>query len=315
MEKIWEFTKKYNEIGKEYRFFQGKKKKILKGIMKKYKLDEEYEISILKSNGKVITNYLSPLINTNLIKMIFILRGKCRVILNGSERELVVSKGDIIIYRATEELKNAFFNSDNLESITLDIYLDKFNKNLFKLASKDKVLKWDNKVLNILDNRQFSIGKSNSEIDRITNYIVKAEVNDIEKYLRFKVMVFQLFLSVLDLKSKNFQNSRKMIDFEKKVFEIKKSIGEYDFLNMPSVKELCSKLGISYYQIKEIFEEIEGMSLSKYIQKLKMEYAKKLIEKNELSIIEIAYEVGYENPSKFSKAFKNYFGILPSKYL
>ena len=33
-----------------------------------------------------------------------------------------------------------------------------------------------------------------------------------------------------------------------------------------------------------------------------------------LTILEIAYEVGYENPSKFSKVFKKYYGLLPSKF-
>ena len=32
------------------------------------------------------------------------------------------------------------------------------------------------------------------------------------------------------------------------------------------------------------------------------------------SRMEIANEIGYENPSKFSEAFKSYFEILPREY-
>lgn len=34
-----------------------------------------------------------------------------------------------------------------------------------------------------------------------------------------------------------------------------------------------------------------------------------------LSIAEIAYEVGFKDPKYFSKAFKEEFGVLPSKYV
>ena len=45
-----------------------------------------------------------------------------------------------------------------------------------------------------------------------------------------------------------------------------------------------------------------------------MEYAKKLLETTDINILDIAIEIGYENPSKFSIAFKKIFGILPNKY-
>lgn len=54
--------------------------------------------------------------------------------------------------------------------------------------------------------------------------------------------------------------------------------------------------------------------MSRYIQKKKMEYAKMLLETTNTNILDIAIEIGYENPSKFSIAFKKNFGILPNKY-
>ena len=63
-----------------------------------------------------------------------------------------------------------------------------------------------------------------------------------------------------------------------------------------------------------MFKDIEKISISEYIVKQKMHYAKKLLDEGNLTILEIAYEVGYENPSKFSKVFKKYYGMLPSKF-
>ncbi len=60
--------------------------------------------------------------------------------------------------------------------------------------------------------------------------------------------------------------------------------------------------------------KVENISLFRYMTKLKMEYSRLLLTTTDKSITEIAYEVGYENPSKFSESFKNFFGILPSKF-
>ena len=45
-----------------------------------------------------------------------------------------------------------------------------------------------------------------------------------------------------------------------------------------------------------------------------MEYSKILLKETNKSILQISNEIGYENPSKFSRAFQKYCGVLPSKY-
>ncbi len=52
----------------------------------------------------------------------------------------------------------------------------------------------------------------------------------------------------------------------------------------------------------------------KYLTHVRMQEAKKLIEKNSNSLFDIAIRVGYEDVSSFSKLFKNHFGISPQIY-
>jgi AraC-like DNA-binding protein len=40
-----------------------------------------------------------------------------------------------------------------------------------------------------------------------------------------------------------------------------------------------------------------------------------LLEKSQLSIASVAYEVGFNNPTYFSKVFKEAYGMLPSEYV
>ena len=98
------------------------------------------------------------------------------------------------------------------------------------------------------------------------------------------------------------------------VNRIKYIINDSPIENIPKVKELCEMLSLSRYQMNILFEKSEGIGILEYIQKKKMEYSKILLKETNKSILNISNEIGYENPSKFSRAFSKYYGILPSKY-
>ena len=64
-----------------------------------------------------------------------------------------------------------------------------------------------------------------------------------------------------------------------------------------------------------IFKKEKGCSLSKYLTQTRLEQAKKyLTEYPDKTLIEIAESIGYSDVYYFSKNFKKYYGISPSKY-
>lgn len=79
-----------------------------------------------------------------------------------------------------------------------------------------------------------------------------------------------------------------------------------------SKKEVEEILNYSHRNIQRLFKRFFNETISSYQKRLKLENAfKKLIYTSE-SIGSIAYEVGYENPAAFNKAFKNEYKISPS---
>ncbi|MCQ2523873.1 MAG: helix-turn-helix transcriptional regulator [Lachnospiraceae bacterium] len=66
--------------------------------------------------------------------------------------------------------------------------------------------------------------------------------------------------------------------------------------------------------LKSLFKETYGDSIASHIKEHRMEYASTLLTSTDLSLNEISRNVGYESQSKFSSAFKETFGMLPSEY-
>ncbi len=80
-----------------------------------------------------------------------------------------------------------------------------------------------------------------------------------------------------------------------------------------SVSSLSSEIGVSRPQLYRMMMKITGRSPGNFIRYLKMHKALSLIREENLNISQIALEVGYSNPSYFSKCFQERFGVMPSK--
>ena len=77
---------------------------------------------------------------------------------------------------------------------------------------------------------------------------------------------------------------------------------------------LSEKFNISPTKLKKDFKILAGYSIFKYFQIEQMKFAKKVIQNNDLKVKEIARDIGYENASKFSIAFKKVHKFSPKEF-
>lgn len=76
----------------------------------------------------------------------------------------------------------------------------------------------------------------------------------------------------------------------------------------------AEKYFYSLNYLSKIFTKLVGCSFTKYLIDFRMEKAKQLLKKNELTLSGVAFNVGYSNYCHFSKIFKKYVGCSPQKY-
>lgn len=87
----------------------------------------------------------------------------------------------------------------------------------------------------------------------------------------------------------------------------------YNYMRELSVGELARTFGFDRSYLYKVFKERYGMGLKEYITRVRMQNAARLLEEG-FSVTEAAAMVGYPDPFNFSKAFKAYYGLPPSKY-
>ena len=77
---------------------------------------------------------------------------------------------------------------------------------------------------------------------------------------------------------------------------------------------LCSQLNISESQLYRKLKAISGKNISLFIRGVRLSAAKNLIETTTVSISQIAYQCGFNDPAWFSRIFKKEFGTSPGKF-
>jgi AraC family transcriptional regulator len=81
-----------------------------------------------------------------------------------------------------------------------------------------------------------------------------------------------------------------------------------------SLATLANIAGMSEYHFNRLFRKATGMPPSQYQIRLRIDTARRMLRETDASIVAIANEVGYANPSHFAQLFRKETGLTPSDY-
>lgn len=88
-----------------------------------------------------------------------------------------------------------------------------------------------------------------------------------------------------------------------------------DHYNQNITLELAAEqVGLNPAYFSTLFKKETGINFSNYLMNLKIENAKLLLKNSNLSLINIAVEIGFDNQSYFSNVFKKATGMTPKQY-
>ena len=310
-------VKKINEgFGKKYLINgQKKSKEKLKGTLERYCLSEEYELVLLKTRGKMKQKLFNPRSKLEIFRIVHCINGEL-IFESDNEKEKKryrLKKEDVIIQRRSPDIKLYNLEGNDFECMIIEFYIEKLRSNLMEIIRENDVENWEDENIKKFEKGIYYNTSVTKEIKNLLNEIQHiSNVSNINKYLEFKSKVVHILTVILE-HQKNYLKGTTLSTNEI-VNRIKYIIDDSPIENIPKVKELCEMLSLSRYQMNILFEKSEGIGILEYIQKKKMEYSKILLKETNKSILHISNEIGYENPSKFSRAFSKYYGILPSKY-
>ncbi|HWM46105.1 MAG TPA: helix-turn-helix domain-containing protein [Xanthobacteraceae bacterium] len=80
------------------------------------------------------------------------------------------------------------------------------------------------------------------------------------------------------------------------------------------LEQMIRRSGLAERTFKRRFTNATGLSPIAYVQRLRIEDAKRRLERTEASVDEVSWQVGYEEPAFFRRLFKRVTGLTPGSY-
>lgn len=89
---------------------------------------------------------------------------------------------------------------------------------------------------------------------------------------------------------------------------------EVDPVTISTSQFIAQEVGQEYHYLSGLFSSLEGMTIEHYLILQKIERAKELLKYGELTLSEIAYQLGYSSVQHISGQFKQITGMTPSAF-
>ena len=223
-----------------------------------------------------------------------------------------MSAGDLSIGSMMRKKSSSCFPLNHYHGITIIINLDEI---LPEVRQVMELLNIDLQHIQkyICEDNRCCIMRANPSIEHIFSELYHIREQRKEGYMKIKILELLLFLSDLNTAEEVLQRNY----YNQSQVALIKSVAAYiveDLTVHHTIEQLSQKFKISTTALKNCFRGVYGTSIYSYLRTYRLQTAQKMLLETKLTVTEIANEVGYGNPNKFTSAFKEIYGVSPTEF-
>ncbi len=227
-------------------------------------------------------------------------------------RYTYVSAGDMQVDCRENHTNDFFFPLSHYHGLTIIIDMEKTDHGVLKLMD-DFTVDMNRLKEKFCPGESHFIMRAGAQIDRIFSELYDLPEKVRKTYIKIKIMELLLFLDNLEVPNTGDERGyyyKSQVEKIKEMVHLQTS----DLSTWYTLEELSQKFSFPLTGMKQCFKGIYGCSMADYMKTYRMNAAAEMLLDTDKTIIEIASSVGYENPGKFSAAFKSKMGLTPSEY-
>lgn len=226
----------------------------------------------------------------------------------------VLQEGDLLIIKPF-----ALHSVNQINNINMKWNTMVFNINMLNSAVTDGCLiKYFAPILNNEHELPIIIKNGYGGYSELLNVILEIFYCYNSKAFAFELELKSLLYHFFNLLYKyNLITKNKSIPISNEVIIRIKSALNYIHNNYKkelSVKDIAKSCNFSEFHFMRFFKQHIGMTCIEYINTYRLEAASKLLAATDKSIMEIAFEAGFNNVSYFNKLFKTNYRLTPKEF-
>jgi len=248
-------------------------------------------------------------VKKNIIHFYFCLEGSAVFEFGPHYSREIQKQQNYFFYNPEKELPFMLNLSTGSKMVFLSIALESLHKLFVHEALP--FLKGENANRKFYDEREIP-----ANLYVVLNQLFTVQISELSEKLYYQAKAMELLSLYFSTKKPNTESCPFLNDQEtvRKIKHAKEHLLK-NLESPPSLKELAKFAGLNEYQLKMGFKEIYGNTVYGYLLDHKLDHSRALLDSHKFQVNEVAYEIGYTNPSHFIAAFRKKFGITPKKYL
>lgn len=235
--------------------------------------------------------------------------GRCECLF-GEHQYCYMSAGDVSFCSLQENSHQSEFPTSHYQGITVTVDFSGITEELRTVL---KLLSVDLEQIRARGRmREFTIIRANETVDHIFSELYTIPEGIRHGYIRVKVLELLLVLTALD----PTQQPEYAHFSEGQIADVKRvhAFLMEHFAEHYTIEELSERFDFSPTVLKRCFKGVYGDSIYAYMKRYRLQVAERLLQEGELTVGEIATQVGYLNPNKFTSAFCAEYGMPPTSY-
>jgi len=274
---------------------------LINNLIRSYELD--FTIGIGSVHENIFRNAIKSFDNAKKALSLKFFNSRKKV-LSYSDINLCHTRKKFLDYEQLEELKKSIRNCDSTKmEILVGNYFEELKSGNYLLPSQfiDLVI---HTVADVIKSIQSVTGE-----DFYNDFILEKKdlLKKCEDYSSLKKEVINILNYIITQNNADSRGHKKIITI------CKKYIDEH-YMDDLSLDYMSEKFNLNANYFSTFFKNNTGVKFTDYLQSIRMNKAKELLERTDLRIYEIAEKVGYHDVKYFIKVFKKEFNTSPDEY-
>lgn len=219
--------------------------------------------------------------------------------LSCKNKEYTIEPGDLLLFNPRDNHTCEQIDGKTLDYRCINIQPDTMSKAVFEITGKEYLPYFTSQVM---------FHSELVAVLRELHQMVMEEEKDFRKEEIFFLLLEQLIHEYTEqaVQTKNTGQSAEI----KAICEFL----EMHYMENITLDDLCKLTGLSKYYMIRSFTKQKGISPYSYLETIRIDKAKKLLEEGVLPI-DVALQTGFTDQSHFSNFFKEFIGLTPKQYM
>ncbi len=225
------------------------------------------------------------------------------------EESCFLAPGDLSVSRPDAGVRQARFPTGHYHGITVRIDTAR-SPDCLSCVLQDVDVKISSLSDKFCGDSPWFAARSSASIEHVFSELYRVPPEIRRGYFKVKILELLLFLSALPVEPARQSFTHSQVALAKNISDclLENTEGRI------TISDLSRRFGASPSMISTSFRGVYGMTPAAFLRAQKMHAAAKLLRESDRTVLDIANQFGYDNASKFAKAFRDVIGVPPNSY-